>query len=795
MSDRIKRMQKHLQVEKYPLCIEKSLLMTESYKQTEGEPQIIRMAKIMAHVMDNITIFIEDDELIVGNAASKPNGVETAFFESVWPLEEVAALKQEAWTISDGDIDKIKSMNEYWKNKTIAYRAGQLLDEERLLPFMRSGVILPPWESVDKGWGGFGGGGMGIGPNLCLLAPDFAKAIDGGLNKIIKEAEEELRNLRMTGAEAVTKAYYLHAVIIANKAAIHFAHRFSELAKDLALKEKNTGRKKELEKIADICKWVPANPARNFHEAIQSYWFTFLIINPNPTVSISRFDQFMYPYYKKDITGNKITDEEVIELLSCLRIKDMQILPVASRRGQREKNAGLAKWHNMIIGGVTSEGKDATNELSYLILETAKQCQTPHHTITMRVHEGTPEPLMLKAIEVVKTGIGMPAFIGDKSYIEYLLGQGVPIESARDYMLAGCLDASLPGQSRISAYMMIITPLIFEFFLNNGIEPRTGRQLGPRTGDITSFKSFDELKVAWKKHLEYFMGLVAEWDNIFIRVRADVMPHPFESALMIDGIKAGKDMLERTFPLENGATLNAVGLINVTDSLAAIKKLVFDDKKITMKLLKEALDANWKNHEDIRKMCLSAPKYGNDDDYVDSIARELYKFWADTAGKLDTALGGKHKPAAISISAQWPGGALTGATPDGRFAGDCLADGTMSAERGMDIHGPIALIKSAMKIDQIPYQATLLNVKFHPDSLKTTSDMKKLSDLIKTYFSMGGKHMQFNVVDRATLKEAQINPEQHRDLIVRVAGYSAYFVELGSIIQDEVVARTEHDFK
>jgi pyruvate formate-lyase/glycerol dehydratase family glycyl radical enzyme len=792
MNQRIEKLKAGLIVENYPVCLEKGRLITESYRETEAEPPIMKQAKAQANILDKITIFIEEGELIVGNTASKPMGVEVAWCEAIWPQEDIDVLKREGWVISEEDEAEIRRMNEYWKSRTLAYRAGQLFDEERLWPFVQSGVTLPPWKNKEVGWGGFGGGGMGIGPNLSLLAVDYEKVLHGGLNKIIEEAEQELRNVRIVNADSIKKVYFLRAVIIAHKALIRFANRFATLATELASKEADPLRKRELERIASTCRRVPASPARDFYEAVQSFWFIFLMLNPNPTVSLGRFDQYMYPFYKKDIEEKRITDDEVLELMECLRIKDMGITFTASRTQQREKNAGLAKWHNMIIGGQTPGGKDATNELSYLILEAAKRCPTPHHTITVRVHEGTPLDFMVKALEVVKTGMGMPAFVGDKSYLDYLLGQGVPLETARDYVLVGCLDAGLPGQTRVNAYMMFIVPIVFEFFLNNGVEPRTGRQLGPRTGDLENFKSFDDLMRAFKEQLAYFMGLVAEWDNIFARSRADSWPYPFESSLMVDAIKEGKGMCDRVFPFENGAALNAVGMINVADSLAAIKKLVFEEKKVTMKELKTALDKNWQGYEGIQKLCLEAPKYGNDDNDVDSIAKELYKFWADTAVTLDSALGGKHKPAAISISAQWPGGALTGATPDGRFAGECLVDGTMSAMRGRDTHGPTALLKSAMKIDQRTYQATLLNMKFHPSALKSTEDLKKLSGLIKTYFRFGGKHIQFNVVNRETLLDAQRHPENYRDLVVRVAGYSAYFIQLGKAIQDEIIGRTEY---
>jgi pyruvate-formate lyase len=352
----------------------------------------------------------------------------------------------------------------------------------------------------------------------------------------------------------------------------------------------------------------------------------------------------------------------------------------------------------------------------------------------------------------------------------------------------------IPGKSRINAFGMFIVPLVFEITMNNGMEPRTGRQLGPRTGELEGFKTFDDFMKAFKQQLAYFMGLAAEEHNILLRAQTELFPDAVHSVLMVDAIKVGRDALDRTMPFENGSALNAVGMINVADSLAAIKKLVFDENKFTMRELKAALDANWQGngYGEMRKRCLAAPKYGNGNPYVDSIARELYQFWADTAVTFPTAWGGTTKPTGISITAHAPGGALTGATPDGRYAGETLADGTMSAAQGRDTHGPTALIRSAMTINQAPFQATLLNMKFHSSALRSEEDIRKLSLLIRTYFSQGGKHVQFNVVDREILADAQEHPEIHRDLIVRVAGYSAYFITLGKPVQDEIIKRTEH---
>jgi len=796
MNQRIQRLKERLKVDKYPICVEKSLLVIESYRQTEGEPQVVRRAKATAHYLDHKTIFIDDDELIVGNVARKPMGLEAGSMGPTWPKEDLDDLRKGELEISDEDEARLRSTDDYWRGKgrTLDERQGQFYDDERLWPFIQSGILLPPWKKKDEGRGqGAAGVGWGLGLGLCLIVVDYAKVLNEGLNKIVNDAEEELRALRYLSTDDVKKADFLRSVIIANTAIVRIAHRFADLATEMASGEKDAGRRKELERIAETCRWVPGNPARTFYEAMQSFWFIWVMVASGATPG-GRFDQFMYPFYKKDKEEGKITDDDVLEWLECLRIKVMQLNFVGGGKGQREKWAGMARWNNWVIGGVTPDGEDATNELSYLILEAAKDCQTPHHTITVRINEKTPEALMLKALEVVKTGMGMPAFIGDRSYIGYLVSQGVSLQDARNYALAGCLDVNIPGKSRINAFGMFNAALVFEVFMNNGVEPRTGRQLGPKTGDFERFETFDDFMKAFKVHLAYFMGLAAEEHNILLQAQRELYPDAVHSSLMVDAIKVGRDALDRVLPFENGSALNVVGLINVADSMAAVKKLVFDEKKVTKRELKAALAANWQGngYGEIRKMCLAAPKYGNGDPYVDSIAAELYQFWADTAVTFPSAWGGTTKPTGISITAHAPGGALTGATPDGRRAGETLADGTMSPAQGKDTQGPTAVIRSALAINQVPFQATLLNMKFHPSALKTTEDMRKLSMLMRTYFSLGGKHIQFNVVNREMLLEGQKHPEKHRDLIVRVAGYSAYFVQLTRPVQDEIMTRTEH---
>jgi len=795
MNQRIEKLRESLLVERFPIGLEKDQLVTESFKQTEGQPQVIRTAKAFANILDNITIFTEDGELLVGNVASKPNGIDLVSWEFVWPEEEIQALEEEdMYILSEEDKALIASMSEYWRGKTIGDRYAPLFDERQSLA-LETGVILPPREQGETTFVGlYSGGGIGWGGPL-LMVPRYEWVLNKGFNKMKEEVEQELRNTKITNIESLRKVYFLQAVIISYEAVIRFANRFAALATELASKEADPQRKKELERIAAICQWVPANPARDFYEAVQSYWFVLNTLSPVMNIGPGRLDQLLYLFYKKDIEEGRITDDEVLELLQCLRVKCSQLISF-QRAEVRKLLAGNAMWLNVCIGGQARDGRDATNELSYLILEAAKRCPTPHHTITVLVNEKTPEDLMLKALEVVKIGIGMPAFASGPACIKFLQKYDVPLELAREYVLAGCVDVNIPGQSNAIVYNMFCVPIVFEITMNNGVYPRTGKQVGPRTGDFESFESFDDFMRAFKEQLTYFMEIYADWNNITSLMFIELSPDAYASSLMDGRVKSGKSIVEERLLFDNSAIMNSVGMVNVADSMAAIKKLVFEEKKVTKKEMKAALAANWKGngYEEIRKMCLAAPKFGNDNNYVDLIAKDLYRFWAETTVEFDAPVGGKAKPAAISISAQWPGGWLTGATPDGRYAGECLADGSMSPMRGRDTKGPIAVIKSAGKIDQDLLSATLMNMKFHPSALNSTEDLRKLSDFIKVYLiDLGGRHIQFNVVSREALEEAKRRPEDYRDLIVRVAGYSAYFTQLGEAIQDEIIGRTQYN--
>ena len=419
MTDRVKRMKDSLRVNKYPLCIELFRLANESLDETGGEPTLLRRAKLHAHILDNITIFIEPEDLLCGSGASKPFGLEMQYEYGVWTPDEVESLKSEIYTIEPEDEAELYRLNEHFAGNCLnANLVGEMSKclglDDRMWPFMQSGVILPPWKDRQGGsGGGFAMSGYGLGPGFFLVCIDYERILREGAQSVIDEAKQCLKDLRYTSGDAIKKRHYWEAVIIVFEAWIRFVHRYADLCGALAAEEKDEKRAGELREMARICRKVPQYPAESFREALQSFWFSFLMALPSPTTSAGRFDQYMYPYYKRDVDSGAITDAEVLELLEIMRCKVMKINRV-SGKANRAKNAGMAKWYNWTIGGVKEDGSDATNELSYLLLESAKETLLPHFTITLRVHENTPPELMKKALEVVRTGIGMPAFVGDK---------------------------------------------------------------------------------------------------------------------------------------------------------------------------------------------------------------------------------------------------------------------------------------------------------------------------------------------------------------------------------------------
>jgi len=797
MYDRIERIKKRVVIDTFPICIEKYRITLDVIEKTKNDPIIIQRAKMLTATASRMPIQIADDELIVGISASKPMGLEIDPHYGIWTQDEIDSLIEDGYEMDPQDVKDLQELNKSHDPATMIGLMGDIFYEpenERILSLLKAGLILPPWK--DKAAGkGVGGGycqsGLGLGPSLVLLAVDYTKLLEFGTSGLIAQAKEHMAKLDFNNPGDIDKYRYYKAVIMSLESMDILAKRYSDLAFDMASKENDPKRKAELQQIGEICAWVPMNPARTFREAMQCFWFEFIMLSPSTTLPGTRFDQFMYPFYKADLEAGRITREEATELLCLLRLKDME-LNRTSGKNNRKKNAGMAKWHNFTIGGQKADGTDGTNDITYMMLDAAAITKTPHHTLTLRVWEGTPEDIMVRALEVVRMGLGMPAFVGDESYMACFTSRGVSREDAAEYVMTGCLDANIPGKSRTGPVPMVTIPLIFDIFRHNGVNAANGELCGIKTGEFAEFKSFEELYAAFEEQMRYCLKIVGEKNNVELKITQELLPDPLRSVLMYEGVESGMDTFCRKMPFENGCVINPIGMVNVGDSLAAIKKLVFDDKKYTLKQLNDALEANWVGYDEMLKDFTAAPKFGNNDDYVDSITARCYKSYTDIVDTIPTILGGVHIPTGISITSHQPGGGLTGATPDGRKAGEILADGTMSPMHGCDTNGPTAVLQSAMKIDQDPFQATLLNMKFHPASLRTDDDLKKLAGMIRTYLTNGGKHIQFNVVDKDTLVKAQERPKEYRDLVVRIAGYSCYFVQLNKPMQDEVIARVEH---
>jgi formate C-acetyltransferase len=580
----------------FAVSVEKGRLITESYIETEGEPAVVRNAKAIENILDNIAVFLEPNEIIAGNLASKVNGVELTCLFGTWPDSELDALCRDGFMIEDADRKTIAWMNEYWKPRAFTSNTTRLYDDERLWPYAQLGVVLPAFKSRNEGWGAGGqvGPGYGVRHEISQIIGvfDFESVLRKGTRSIIAAAQDELNSTHILNADSVHKIAELKAIIIVHEALIRFAHRFADLAERQCTQETDPKRRAELKLMAETCRRVPEEPARTFHEAMQSLWFLILVILPSNVLSFGRLDQVLYPFYRADIDAGRLTDEEALSYLQWLRIKDSQIV-ITAGQSHRNKYAGFSKWHNCVIGGQTPDGDDATNALSYLILEAARTCPAPHHTITMRVHDGTPAALMDKALALLKTGIGLPAFISDTSCIEFLCAEGIDIKTARNFAIAGCLGLNIPGQSRLVACPMFVAPLVLLFALNDGIDPRSGLRVGPATGHLTRFKTFDELIDALKAQLKHFLTLQAEFNNVTLLAYAEALPQPAENSLTEGSLHSSKNVLGRTLPLENGSGLNPIGMINVVNGLAAIRQLVFEERSVEADDLMQALASNW----------------------------------------------------------------------------------------------------------------------------------------------------------------------------------------------------------
>lgn len=795
MTKRIEKLRENLK-KKPHICINVFKITQETYAAMAGEPQVLCRARAMYNVLTRIPVFIREGDLLAGNGAGIPGGLEVDIASGIWDKYEIDKLREDGYTFDESDEPVLYELNRTVPPYGLNDGMGTALtDDSFLMPFMYSGMGLSRWQSRERGRQNMACnayGGLNLSPAHALVCLDYDIAFKKGVAAMVRECEQQLAKIRFNTLEDYDRCVYLKSVKLSLQSLIEYGNRYARLARSMAETEEDSPRKKELEMISEICRRVPAEPPRNFREAIQMYWFIFSAVAcPNPVLGMGRLDQLLFPYYEKDIAAGVITDAEVLEYLQILRLKDMELGALGSK-DHRDVSDGEARWHNVVIGGVKPDGSDATNALSYLILEALRQCPTLHHTITIRVADTTPRPLIMKGLQCVREGLSMPAFVGDVSYLKYFERNGVPIEWARDYILTGCLDANLPGKSRSLNCSMFIVPMCLDVFLNQGKDRNTQMQLGHSVGDLEQWETFEAFYEAFKQEFKYFIELFAQRCNLMLSSIQKYFPEPAKTAFMYRGIEDGVDFQIKEMPFENAGVFSPVGMVNLGNAIMAIKRIVYDQKYVTLTELKTAMDANWEGYETLRRMCVNVDKYGNDLSEVDTFVADLYLYFEECAAQCKCITGTYYRTSAVSIFAHAPGGMLTGATPDGRFAGETLADGGVSPVGGQDTHGPLAVLKSSLKVPMDHFQAVLFNMKFHPSAFSDDKDVEKVAAMLEAYFAQGGKHVQFNVCDAKTLKDAQEHPEKHEDLMVRVAGYSAYYVQLTKRLQGEILRRTEN---
>jgi len=630
-----------------------------------------------------------------------------------------------------------------------------------------------------------------------LGIPDYEKIFKIGLKGIIKEAEDRLREIdQKVPPDYVEQKEFLQAALIALQASVKFAHRYAQKAREMAGKASDGDDRERLEGIAITCEGVPENPPRSLLEALQSFFFIHVIrYIEYSTLGIGvRFDKIFGPYYEKDLQDNKITKGEALELLQLLWVKFHELGLVYSPM-LSGIYGGVESLQALTLGGVDENGKDITNEMTYLVLETAETMRTLEPSIALRYHDGTPDRLLSKASEVIRTGIGYPSFFNYKSMIPMLEKWGVPAADARDYAVTGCVYIEIPGKNIARrAHGGLILPKCLWWALHRGKNPKTGEQWGAPTPDPESFKTADDLLNAYLEQVRFFYGKQNKIENTCRSLYEKYLPRPFYSAVLDGCIEKGKDSRQWAYPSMVHDFVVIIGPTNVVDSIAAVKKVIFGDQKISMGELIKAMDNNWVGFEEIRQRMLRAPKFGNDDDFVDEVAAQVHHKTSEVLAEFTDRFGHPCRGDGSGVSATYGCAFDTPATPDGRKDGDPFADATLSPSQGRDFKGPTAVLKSASKIDTTKSYNHLLNQKFLPSALE--GDLKNIFvSYVRTWGDLEISHIHFHIVDEATLLDAQKHPENNPDLIVRVAGYSAYFVDLSKGLQDSIIARTEQSFR
>lgn len=792
-SDRIYRLRENILDSKASVCTERAKIITEVYKRNEDKPVVIKRALAVKEILERMSIFISDGELIVGNHSSKlraaPIFPEYAVDWVINELDEFEKRPGDRFIITEEQKQELRELCKYWEGKTLIDRGLALLPQESRVSY-DIGIIRAE-------------GNLTSGDGH--IAVNFEKVLTKGITGIKKEVENKLASLDFTDYTQLKQIYFLKAVNIVLDAVVDFAGRFSKLASDLAQVEPNPLKKEELLNISNICSRVPLMPAETFHEGIQSVWFIQLILqieSNGHSVSLGRLDQYLYPLYCGDLKNGAITKGKALELLENLWIKMYSINKIRSW-SHTKFSAGSPLYQNVTIGGQTTDGKDAVNELSFLCLESIAVTRLTQPNLTVRYHKGLPDDFLKLCIEVIRLGFGMPAFNSDEIIIPALVDLGVKREDANNYSAIGCVEVAVPGKwgYRCTGMSFLNLAKVLMISLNDGVDPVTGLKVHEGSGKLTDFNTFDDVMKSWAQHARHFTKQSVIIDTAVDLALEELVPDVLCSALVDDCIGRGKHLKE------GGAVYDFIsgpqtGIANLGNSLAAIKKLIYEDKVITKEQMVKALETDYEGPEGeyVRQLIINkVPKYGQDDDYVDLLLKEAYSEYIDEIFKHRNTrygrgpIGGGYYAGTSSISANVPSGAVVGATPDGRKAFTPLAEGC-SPSSGTDILGPTAVFKSISKLPTSKIAGgVLLNQKLSPLSVRTDRDKAKLALLIRTFFDdLKGWHVQYNIVSRETLLDAQKNPEKHRDLIVRVAGYSAFFTVLSPETQNDIIARTEH---
>ena len=784
MNERIQRLRKQSVETQESLSIERALITTQFYKENNGKySEPVMRALNFLEICKQKTIYIGSDELIVGERGPCPKSVPTFPELTCHSVEDFHVLNtrdQQRYTISQEDIDTYeKKVIPYWQGRTMRERIFNHVPNEWKRAY-EAGVFTEFMEQRAPGHTALDG-----------------KIYQKGMLDLKSEINEHIDRLDfLNDPEATSKLEELKAMDISCDAVIVFAERHAELAEQMAENETDTARVNELKRIAEVCRWVPAHAPRNMWEAIQMYWFVHLgtvtELNGWDAMNPGHFDQHLTPFYEKEIAEGKLTRDEAKELISCFWIK-VNNHPAPPKVGVTARESGTYNdFTNINIGGVKPVGTDGVSEVSYIMLEVIEELHILQPGNSVHISKITPDNFLKAAVKLIRQGHGYPSVFNPDVYIQELLNQGKTLQDAREGGCSGCIEVGAFGKEAYLLTGYLNVPKILEITLNNGIDPLTGKVAGIETGDPKTFASYDELYDAFLKQLNFVVDQKIRVSNYIDQMFAKYAPAPFLSVVIDDCISKGKDYYNGG-PRYNTNYIQCTGLGTVTDSLSVLKKHVFEDKTFSMETLLNAVAKNYKGEEALRQRILNrTPFFGNDNEYADLIALKVYNdLLSAIEGKPNTK-GEVFHLNMLSTTCHVYFGLVLGATPNGRFSGKSISDGT-SPSHGCDTHGPTNVIRSLGKLDQTKSGGTLLNLRFVPSLLKREKDMEKLGYLIRSYFALGGHHIQFNVVDTATLLAAQACPEDYKDLLVRMAGYSDYFNDMNADLQQEIIDRTENE--